>query len=97
MLALLPQETPCFRRFASAFAEVPFKFHGAILALLGWLCLTPRIAGRKKQSEERAALFSVRVHAIVMASSQDLAYYQKQNAQLLRCIRQYKTQRMEIV
>lgn len=27
--------------------------------------LTLRITGRKKQSEERAALFAVRVHAIV--------------------------------
>ena len=30
--------------------------------------LTPRITGSKKQSEERAALFAVRVHAIVRRS-----------------------------
>ena len=29
--------------------------------------LTPRITGSKKQSEERAALFAVRVHVIVMS------------------------------
>jgi len=28
--------------------------------------LTPHITGSKKQSEERAALFAVRVHVIVM-------------------------------
>jgi hypothetical protein len=28
-------------------------------------CLTPYITGSKKQSEERAAIFAVRVHVIV--------------------------------
>jgi len=34
--------------------------------MIRYLPLTPRITGSKKQSEERAALFDVRVHAIVM-------------------------------
>ena len=33
--------------------------------LICFCCLTFRITGSKKQSEERAALFAVRVHAIV--------------------------------